>query len=132
MLWIFHHFQVHNNDYDQSNILYSVEEENQCRGAPGGGEGEGVFVTLGTSILTTRSCNPKDGSRSVDVRKGPPRRSLSVQECEVFLPITEQVMKSCPVFTHSFIINNLGLPILNLRSGARLGLLKRVGCQVTT
>ena len=38
---------------------------------------------------------------------------------------------SC-VFTHSFIINNLGLPILNLRSGARLGLLKRVGCQVTT
>ena len=96
-------------------VLYSVEEEAQCRGAPGGGEGEEVFVTLGTSILTTRSCNSKkDGSCSTDVRKRPPRRSLSVQECEIFLPITEQVMTPWLVYAHTFIINtlvvNFGLP----------------------
>ena len=85
------------NDTDSPKILkifcfHTPEEEPQCRGASGDGEGESVFVGVGTSILTTRSCEPKDGRQPTDNHKRPPRRPLSVQECEVFLPVTEQVM----------------------------------------
>ena len=72
--------------------FHTPEEEPQCRGASGDGEGESVFVAVGKSILTVRSCEPKDGRQPTDIHKRPPRRALSIQECEVFLQVTEQVM----------------------------------------
>ena len=57
-----------------------------------GGRREDVFTTLGMCVLTSRSCDMRDGSHTTETRKTAHRQSLP--ETEVFVPITEEVCDS--------------------------------------
>ena len=63
------------------------EEERLGGGLEGGGEGERAFVDLGSTVLTARSC---DFSGPAHPDFGHPR-PRSLQECEIFQPMSESV-----------------------------------------
>ena len=57
------------------------------------GSGQRIFVELGTTILTARSCNTKhsDERARVDIGNRDDSRPVSLQECEIFQAIQPKV-----------------------------------------